>query len=82
MDQKEPCIIFGMQISDLQWAGEEQPTQAVKSCPVSAVSEVLRIAATQKEPYVAARAGGAFMTEQERDGAAQRVRDAAGERCC
>ena len=45
------------QISELQWAGEGQPTQAVRSCPVSAVSEVLRIAATQKEPYAAARGG-------------------------
>jgi hypothetical protein len=64
------------QISDVQWTGEGQPTQPIKSCPVSAVADVLKIAATQKESYAAAKGVGAFMTEQERDGAAQRVRNA------
>ena len=44
---------------------------------MSVVADVLKIAATQKESYAASKGSGAFMTEQERDGAAQRLRDSA-----
>ena len=75
--KKNHALFSECRISDVQWTGEGQAKQPVRSCPVSAVASVLKIAATQKESHAAARGGGAPMTEQERDGAAQRVRNAA-----
>ena len=69
--KKNHALFSECRISDVQWTGEGQAKQPVRSCPVSAVASVLKIAATQKESHAAARGGGAPMTEQERDGAAQ-----------
>ena len=44
---------------------------------MSVVADVLKIAASQKEAYAAAKGEGAFMTEPQRESAAQRVRHAA-----
>ena len=70
-------LFLECQICDVQWAGEGQPKQPVRSCLVSAVASVLKIAATQKESHAASKGGGAFMTEPQRESVAQRVRHAA-----
>ena len=64
--KKNHALFSECQISDVQWAGEGQPKQPVRSCPVSAVSEVLRIAATQKESHAAARGGSSHDRARKR----------------
>ena len=54
---KNHALFSECQISDVQWTGEGQPKQPVKSCPVSVVADVLQITATHKESYAAARGG-------------------------